>query len=496
MKGRGMLAAAAACAALFGSATAAQAALIVPDRFDEDPMGTGCSLREALTSANANANTSGCVGTGGYGSDQISLPPGTYTLTTSGDGENGNVSGDLDVFSGAVTIENAGDGPVTIDASGFAANDEDRILNVLAGGTAVLRGLTLTGGVSHVQGGAIYNLGSLVVASSTLTGNSSAFFGGAIANEQSLSLANVTISGNETGGSGGGIHQQVNTAFTGIASATIVDNSADLNGPLGGDDSGGGIAITNGTAELRETIVAGNTDLSNGSVFAPDCWEFTISGGQTVSLGHNLVGNDANCGLTAQTGDQLDVDPLLAPLADNGGINGFTHKLLVNSPALNAASGPPCLQTVDQRGVARPQGTGCDIGAFERAPSDDDPKPPPPPPPPPPDTQICAGLKATLAGTPGPDTITGTPAADVIAALGGNDRVLGLAGNDVVCGGPGSDRLSGGAGNDRLLGQSGKDRLTGGAGRDTLRGAGGKDRCAGGGGRDRARGCERRTGTP
>jgi CSLREA domain-containing protein len=79
-----------------------------------------------------------------------------------------------------------------------------------------------------------------------------------------------------------------------------------------------------------------------------------------ASAGSNLS-SDASCVFTATT-DLSDVDPGLEPLADNGG-STLTHALAADSPALDAASGdcPP----VDQRGVTRPQGPGCDIGAFE-----------------------------------------------------------------------------------------------------------------------------------
>ncbi|MGD9697270.1 MAG: calcium-binding protein [Thermoleophilia bacterium] len=107
----------------------------------------------------------------------------------------------------------------------------------------------------------------------------------------------------------------------------------------------------------------------------------------------------------------------------------------------------------------------------------------------------CAGVAATIVGTPRAETIRGTRRRDVIVALGGNDRVLGGAGDDLIClgngddrghGGPGRDRIIGGAGRDRLEGGAGADRLEGGAGRDVLVGGPGADRLLGGAGRDRA----------
>jgi len=96
----------------------------------------------------------------------------------------------------------------------------------------------------------------------------------------------------------------------------------------------------------------------------------------------------------------------------------------------------------------------------------------------------CAGLKATVVGTAGPDVLRGTARADVIAGLGGNDTISGLGGNDVVCGGAGNDTISGGPGNDRLAGEAGNDRLDGGPGNDTLGGGPGNDVLLGGPGVD------------
>jgi hypothetical protein len=83
---------------------------------------------------------------------------------------------------------------------------------------------------------------------------------------------------------------------------------------------------------------------------------------------HNLsegVTDDANaCGLTnGANANLIGSDPNLGPLADNGGATQ-THALLSGSPAIDAGDNSTCPAT-DQRGVARPQGSACDIGAYE-----------------------------------------------------------------------------------------------------------------------------------
>ena len=90
--------------------------------------------------------------------------------------------------------------------------------------------------------------------------------------------------------------------------------------------------------------------------------------GNPTSLGHNLD-SDGTCDLTA-TGDLPNIDPFLGPLQDNGGLTE-THALLPGSPAIDAIPAEDCNDpegnpvTTDQRGIARPLGLACDIGAFE-----------------------------------------------------------------------------------------------------------------------------------
>src|SRR5207244_2850100 len=88
--------------------------------------------------------------------------------------------------------------------------------------------------------------------------------------------------------------------------------------------------------------------------------------GTVISHGYNLSSDNGGGFLTA-TGDQINTDPLLGPLANNGGPT-FTHALLPGSPAIDAGDPtftPPPL--FDQRGpcFARVVNGRIDIGAFE-----------------------------------------------------------------------------------------------------------------------------------
>jgi hypothetical protein len=125
-------------------------------------------------------------------------------------------------------------------------------------------------------------------------------------------------------------------------------------------DGGGVYNYANGT-QFATTILLGNTATNTGH----DCHQFW----PMQSHGHNLTGTDTGCPSDATLGD-LTVEPaevfttVLGPLRDNGGPT-FTHALRRRSPALDAGDPTRCRGT-DHRGVPRPQGEGCDIGAFER----------------------------------------------------------------------------------------------------------------------------------
>jgi hypothetical protein len=201
-----------------------------------------------------------------------------------------------------------------------------------------------------IGGGGVYNQGGFFrLSGSTISGNS----GAGIWNlgHGTVLAVNSTVSGNfssEAGGGTGGI-ENVRPATATLFSCTVVGNESTLGlGP-------GGVRNTEfGTVKLINTILAANSSPGDG----PDCSGFI------TSLGHNIVGNVLNCGFRPSAGDVLNVDPLLGPLADNGGPSE-THALLPGSPAIDA--GPPNCPPpfTDQRGVARPQGTACDIGAYE-----------------------------------------------------------------------------------------------------------------------------------
>ncbi len=250
-------------------------------------------------------------------------------------------------------------GTVTITDSTLSGNQGRGIYNLL--GTVNLTNSTLSGN----QGSGIFNdeSGRVTITNSTLSGNTVGGSGGGIYNQGgnhtywgAVTITDSTISGNTAGENGGGIY---NLGETHLSNVTIAKNTADSDNNGTGD--GGGVYRGYGMVDLKNTIIAGNTDKGGE---APDC------GGTLSSSGDNIVQNAVGCTLGG-TGTNISVDPLLGSLADNGGATQ-THALQAGSPAIDAVTDCTDLSSnpvrTDQRGVARPQSTACDIGAYEAAP--------------------------------------------------------------------------------------------------------------------------------
>jgi hypothetical protein len=115
---------------------------------------------------------------------------------------------------------------------------------------------------------------------------------------------------------------------------------------------------------IKRTLVSGN----KGSAA-----EVKHNGTGITVDNHNLFGTNGNAGVIGFTPGASDIIPptgttitkILGPLADNGGPTP-THALVPGSPAIDAAPVGPDCPSEDQRGIARPQGAACDIGAFEK----------------------------------------------------------------------------------------------------------------------------------
>ena len=197
---------------------------------------------------------------------------------------------------------------------------------------------TFSGNSAGYSGGGIENTGRLNVSNSTFSGNSAGNSGGGINNSGTVNVSNSTFSGNITAGSGGGICSSDSSTLT-VNNSTIASNSA---------SEGGGI-YSAGTVILKNTIVANSTTGSN-------CY------GTVTDGGGNLSYPDIAC-------PGINADPVLGPLQINGG-QTETLALGPGSAALDAGDDAICaappVNNLDQRGVVRPRGSHCDIGAVEQ----------------------------------------------------------------------------------------------------------------------------------
>lgn len=206
------------------------------------------------------------------------------------------------------------------------------------------------------DGGAIYHgTGALNINSSTLSGNQ-AGFGGAISRHNyayyynSTDITNSTFSGNATTSIVGGAGALFAGQLVTISNSTFSGNTA-----AGGE--GGALNMFNGTVNLVSTIMANSTDTTGTRDI--------MRNGGTLNATNSLIFNSGGFINGTNTNNILGQNPLLGPLANNGGPT-LTHALLTGSPAIDKGSNPLNL-TFDQRGAGFPRTLGAqtDIGAFE-----------------------------------------------------------------------------------------------------------------------------------
>ena len=331
----------------------------------------------------------------------------------------------ITLTSGQLTVSNSlvilGPGPAMLTLSG---NHASRVFNV-TGTDVTISGLTIANGQSALNGAGINVAGSagsvVAVNNCILTNNttSSGGGGGGIYNSPgvTITVSNCALSGNSaTFGLGGGVYNDHGTLT--IFDSTLNSNSADYGGGLYNDGAWSGSA----TLTLAASTFSGNSASAGGGMLNDGAWSgsanvrlaaSTFSGnssgicidgrfagsalleigdtilsalpsggnianydGAIISDGYNLGSDDAGGWLTNAT-DQVNADPKLGPLQNNGGPT-WTHALLRGSPAIdkgNANAVPTLALNTDQRGFPRPVdnpsianatgGDGSDIGAFE-----------------------------------------------------------------------------------------------------------------------------------
>ena len=303
-------------------------------------IGGGIDNSGTLTLTNSTLSDNSAGGGGGLPAGGGLYNFGTATITNSTLSGNSASSEGGGIFNAAL---------LTVTNSTLSGNSADSGGGLYTFGAATITNSTLSGN-SAGYGGGIVNSITLTVTNSTLSGNS-AVFGGGLYNYFTATITNSTLSGNSASSEGGGIfNSSIDTLVT-VTSSTLSGNLALLGGGI--FNSGSNAPGQSNAAKLTATT----------SLFANPAGGNVVSeaGGVFNSLGHNLFSDTPDVALDPT--DLTNTDPLLGPLADNGGPT-FTQALLPGSPAIDAGA-PVAGVSTDQRGISRPQGIAPDIGAFE-----------------------------------------------------------------------------------------------------------------------------------
>ena len=330
--------------------------------------GGGIHNTGTLTMTGSTVRVNVAQDTGGIGGGGGIYNDGTLTLGSS-TVSNNQVLG-VSESAGGGGIYNYNGGTLAITNSEVSGNDVGGEYAVGGGihnyfGSVEIVDSTISGNTTrrYSQGGGIYSIGgSMSIDGSTISGNKTDWGGGGIYNESTdLTVLNSTFSGN-FGDAGSGIYHTEffapSTTIVNISHTTITRNKA--------LELGGGLYFSfAGEFNLSNTIIA-----DNRAPTGPDCYN------NVPSQGFNLIGNGTGCSFIEMPSDLVGdggspVDPTLLPLRPNGGPT-YTHAFRRASPVLDAIPIAECNDTdgnpvaTDQRGLARPQGIACDIGAYEQ----------------------------------------------------------------------------------------------------------------------------------
>jgi Tol biopolymer transport system component len=249
--------------------------------------------------------------------------------------------------------------PLPIDLRG-ASNIQ--ILN----STVVILNLIIQRGYNDGNGGAIWSNGDLTLFETTIKDSYTTGNGGGVYSSGTLTIQSSTIHDNGAGLDGGGIYAETDGDQVQIANSTIAENQA--------EEHGGGVYTTGSTnLSVVNSTIAQNGAGTISQLMSQEQSQVTLSN----SIAACWFPRDfADCYSFAQpptlTNSILGAKGQyfgLGDLADNGGPTKTMAIAAVNSPLIDAGSDAICAGSLvnnwDQRSTPRPQGSHCDIGAYE-----------------------------------------------------------------------------------------------------------------------------------
>ncbi|MHB8647887.1 MAG: choice-of-anchor Q domain-containing protein [Thermomicrobiales bacterium] len=330
-----------------------------------------------ISSVVANNTATSADGAGIGNGGLMSIIDCTITGNSASSGQGGGIAN-----GGTLSVTNTTISGNDASAGGGIVNGP-RPPTSAPGATLTVTESALSGNTGPFEGGGMLNnTGMVTITDTTIVGNMSSH-GGGLFNNDRMTVARSLLAGNmatTANGAGGGIRQENGAASISLTNSTVSGNTAAGTSALGGGISVafGSLALTNVTVSRNSaTTGGGGVDNFGATVTSTDTIIAGNTGGQYpdvsgtfTSGGHNLIGNaDGGVGFTGPgdlTGTTVSpLDAKLGPLARNGGPTQ-THALLDGSPAYNGGGAMcPAGIATDQRGVPRPQGPACDIGAFE-----------------------------------------------------------------------------------------------------------------------------------
>jgi uncharacterized repeat protein (TIGR01451 family) len=252
-----------------------------------------------------------------------------------------------------------------------------------AGNFAAILDSTLGANQASAGGGAYNAAGNMDIIQSILRANQASAGGGAY-NAANMNIDQSTVQSNTANSLGGGLY---NAATANVSLSALVNNTATSDGGGAHNAAGGTLSSQNNTFSGNSAPTGGGLNVALGSsayLTFTTVASNTAGGGINVSsggtaevyatllaynAGSNCLGGVTNNGFSMSSDASCsfafnNINPLLQPLALNGG-QTLNHALSPGSQALDKVPSAQCTASVDQRSVSRPQGTACDIGAFE-----------------------------------------------------------------------------------------------------------------------------------